>query len=117
VIAPTKMPTRWTRRLAALLLVLQGLAGSAVSLAHASERFTAPIHIEAQHASACIALHDELRCTLCHYAGSQLQAQQPRTQLAAPATTDGPLPSRGAAPACRPDYRTAPPRGPPTSRS
>ena len=117
MIAPTTMSTRWTRRLAALLLVLQGLTGSAVSLAHASERFTAPIHIEAQHASACIALHDELRCTLCHYAGSQLQAQQPRTQLAAPATTDGPLPSRGAAPACRPDYRTAPPRGPPTSRS
>jgi len=117
VIAPTTMPTRWTRSLAALLLVLQGLAGSAVSLAHASEPFSAPIHIEAQHASACIALHDELRCALCHYAGSQLQAQQPRMQLAAPVTTDGPLPSRGAAPACRPDYRTAPPRGPPTSRS
>src|SRR5207237_10556407 len=88
VIAPTTRPTRWTRSLAALLLVLQGLAGSAVSLAHASERFTAPIHIEAQHASTCIALHDELRCTLCHYAGSQLQAQQPRTQLAAPPRTD-----------------------------
>jgi len=117
VIAPTTMPTRWTRRLAALLLVLQGLAGSAVSLAHASEPFSAPIHIEAQHASASIALPDALRCALCHYAGSQLQAQQPRMQLAAPVTTDGPLPSRGAAPACRPDYRTAPPRGPPTSRS
>ncbi len=117
MIALTTTRTRWTRRLAALLLVLQGLAGSAVSLAHASERLSAPIHIEAQHASACIALHDELRCTLCHYAGSQLQAQQPRTQLAAPAPTDGPLPNRGAAPACRPDRRTASPRGPPTSRS
>ena len=117
MIVLTTTPTPWTRRLAALLLVLQGLAGSAVSLAHASERLSAPIHVEAQHATACIALHDELRCTLCHYAGSQRQAQQPRTQLAAPATTDGPLPSRGAAPACRPDYRTAPPRGPPTSRS
>ena len=117
MIAATTMPTRWTRSLAALLLGLQALAGGAVSLAHASERLSAPIHIEAQHATACIALHDELRCTLCHYAGSQLQAQQPRTQLAAPAATDGPLPSRGAAPACRPDHRTAPPRGPPTSRS
>jgi len=117
VIAATTMPTRWTRSLAALLLGLQALAGGAVSLAHASERLSAPVHIEAQHASACIALHDELRCTLCHYAGSQLHAQQPRTQLAAPATTDGPLARRGAARACRPDHRTAPPRGPPGSRS
>jgi len=117
VIALTTTRTRWTRSLAALLLVLQGLAGSAVSLAHASERLSAPIHIEAQHASACIALHDELRCTLCHYAGSQVYSQRPRTELAAPAPTDGPLPSRGAAPACRADRRTAAPRGPPTSRS
>ena len=117
MIALTTTRTRWTRRLATLLLVLQGLAGSAVSLAHASERLSAPIHIEAQHASACIALHDELRCTLCHYAGSQLQAQQPRTQLGAAAATDGPLPRPGAAPVYRADRRTAPPRGPTTSRS
>src|SRR5207237_1265045 len=38
-------------------------------------------------------------------------------QRAAPATIDGLRPSRGAAPACRPDHRTASPRGPPTSRS
>jgi hypothetical protein len=117
VIAATTMPTRWTRSLATLLLVLQGLAGSAVSLAHASERLSAPIHIEAQHAGACIALHDELRCTLCHYAGSQVQAQHPRTPLAAAAATDGPLPRPGAAPVRRADRRTAPPRGPPSSRS
>ena len=117
MIAPTTMPTRWTRRLAALLLVLQGLAGSAVSLAHASERFTAPIHIEPQHASACIALHDELRCTLCHYAGSQLQVQQPRTPLAAAAPTERPRPRPRAAPVCRADRRSTPPRGPPASRS
>lgn len=117
MIALTTTPTRGTRSLATLLLVLQGLAGSAVSLAHASEPLTAPIHIEAQHASTCVALHDELRCTLCHYAGSYIQAQPPRTQLAAAAATDGPLPSRGAAPPCRADRRTAPPRGPPSSRS
>ena len=117
MIALTTTRTRWTRRLATLLLVIQGLAGGAVSLAHGSERRSAPIHIEAQHASACIVLHDELRCTLCHYAGSHIQSQQPRTQLSAAAATDGPLPNRGAAPACRPDRRTAPPRGPPTSRS
>lgn len=117
MIALTTTPTRWTRSLATLLLLLQGLAGGAVSLAHASERLSAPIHIEAQHASACIALHDELRCTLCHYAGSHIQSQQPRTQLAAATATDAPLLSRGAAPSCRPDRRTAPPRGPPSSRS
>jgi len=117
VIAATTMPTRWTRSLAALLLGLQALAGGAVSLAHASERLSAPIHIEAQHASACIALHDELRCTLCHYAGSQLQAQQPRTQPGAAAATDGPLPRPRATPVYRGDRRTAPPRGPPASRS
>ncbi len=117
MIALTTTRTRWTRSLAALLLVLQGLAGSAVSLAHASERLSAPIHIEAQHASACIALHDELRCTLCHYAGSQVYSQRPRTELAAPAPTDGPLHRRGAAQTCRADRRTASPRAPPTSRS
>jgi hypothetical protein len=117
VIALTTMPTRWTRGLAALLLVLQGLAGGAVSLAHGSERLSAPIHIEAQHASACIALHDELRCTLCHYAGSQVQSQQPRTQVAAAAATSGPLPRRDTVPLCRADRRTAPSRGPPASRS
>jgi hypothetical protein len=117
VTALTTTPNRWTRRLAALLLVLQGLAGSAVSLAHASERLSAPIHVEAQHATACIALHDELRCALCHYAGSQVQSQPPRTPLAAAAATDARLPGRSAAPACRSDHRTAPPRGPPTSRS
>ena len=117
MIVLTTTPTPWTRTLAALLLVLQGLAGSAVSLAHASERLSAPIHVEAQHASACIALHDELRCTLCHYAGSQLQAQQPPTQLSAATPTERPRPRPRAAPVCRADRRSTPPRGPPASRS
>ena len=71
MIALTTTPNRWTRRLAALLLVLQGLAGGAVSLAHASERLSAPAHIEAQHGAGCVALHDGLRCGLCQFAGSR----------------------------------------------
>ena len=117
MIAPTTMSTRWTRRLAALLLVLQGLTGSAVSLAHASERFTAPIHIEAQHASACIALHDELRCTLCHYAGSLGTSPQVRTQAQVAATVERRPSERDSGALRRPDHHTAPPRAPPASRS
>ena len=64
-------------------------------LAHASERFTAPAHIEAQHGSGCLALHDELRCVLCHYAATRL-----RERFAVAPT------------ACA-DHLTAPPRAPP----
>jgi len=115
----TGMTTRngWTRRLAALLLVLQGFAGGAVSLAHASERLSAPIHIEAQHSSSCVALHDELRCALCHYAGSQFQAS-PALTTAATAGAPERLGPNGDTPApCRPRPRTAPPRAPPVPRS
>ena len=66
--------SRSTAPLATVLLVLQGLAAAVVPLAHASERFSAPAHIEAQHATPCLALHDALRCTLCHYAGTRVLA-------------------------------------------
>lgn len=108
---------RWTRRLAGLLLVLQGLAGGAVSLAHASERLSAPIHIEAQHASTCVALHDELRCALCHYAGSQLQASPPLTAGPSAGGRERLGPGREMPAPYRPRARTAPPRAPPVSRS
>jgi hypothetical protein len=113
VIALTTTRKRWTRYLATLLLVLQGLAGGAVSLAHASERLTAPVHIEAQHSSACVALHDELRCALCHYAGLRVL---PQTARRTPAATDSierrppqvPLNWHG-----DPSHLSAPPRAPP----
>jgi hypothetical protein len=117
VIALTTTRTRWTRRLAALLLVLQGLAGGAVPLAHASERLSAPAHIEAQHGAGCLALHDSLRCGLCHYAGSQVTSQPVRTQPPAAATVERGSTERDAAPRRRPDRRTSPPRAPPVSRS
>jgi hypothetical protein len=117
VIALTTTPNRWTRRLAALLLVLQGLAGGAVPLAHASERLSAPAHVEAQHGAGCLALHDGLRCPLCQFAGSQVSSQQVRTRGWAVATVE-PRPGEvDAAPLRRPDHPTASPRAPPASRS
>ena len=114
MIALTTTRNRWTRCLATLLLVLQGLAGGAVSLAHASERITAPAHIEAQHGSACLALHDELRCALCQWAGAQ---SAPRPAQVAPlrqASTEGRRADPDVLPARRLDVRSAPPRAPPT---
>jgi hypothetical protein len=59
---------------AALLLVLQALAGGVVALAHAGERTSAPVAIESHHDAHCLVLHDELRCALCQYASAQLVA-------------------------------------------
>jgi len=117
VIALTTTPNRWTRRLAALLLVLQGLAGGAVPLAHASERLSAPAHVEAQHGAGCVALHDGLRCALCQFAGSQVSSQQVRTQDRAATTIERRPFERDAGALRRPDHRTASPRAPPASRS
>jgi len=117
VIALTTTPNRWTRRLAAPLLVLQGLAGGAVSLAHASERLSAPAHVEVQHGAGCVALHDGLRCPLCQFTGSQGSSPQVRTQGQAATTIERRPIERDVAPHRRPDHRNAPVRGPPTSRS
>jgi len=114
VIALPTTRNRWTRYLATLLLVLQGLAGGAVSLAHASERLTAPAHIEAQHGSACLALHDELRCALCQWAGAQAASRPTRMAPLRQAATERRRPDPDALPARRPDARSAPPRAPPT---
>lgn len=117
MIARTPTHTRWTRRLAALLLVLQGLAGGAVPLAHASERLSAPVHIEAQHGAGCLALHDSLRCALCHYAGSQVTSPQARTRPAGVRAVERPLGARDVPHHARSEHRTASPRAPPTARS
>ena len=59
---------------AALLLVLQALGAPAVSLAHATERTTAPAGWEARHTASCPILHDAARCAVCHYAGARFVA-------------------------------------------
>ena len=117
MIAHTTTHDVWMRRLALPLLVLQGLSGGVVSLAHASDRLSAPIHVEAAHDSSCVALHDELRCALCHFAGAPLAPLVVRH--AAPDLT---LVERGPgaadpAPRCRPAHLSAPPRAPPVTVS
>jgi len=68
----------------AVLLAVQALAGGAVSLAHARDVLVAPAGIEASHSSRCAILHDELRCALCHYAGTRVVAQHTIVNLSAP---------------------------------
>ena len=105
---------RW---LAALLVVVQALASGAVTLAHARERFSAPAHVEAQHSSDCLVLHDELRCALCHFAGAPLAPLVVRH--AAPDLTLVVRRLRAAdpAPRSRPTHLSAPPRAPPVTVS
>jgi len=62
--------SRATNPIAAVLLLLQALAGGLVPLAHAGERETAPGAIEAHHDASCVVIHDAVRCALCQYAGS-----------------------------------------------
>ena len=100
--------------LAALLLVLQGLAGGAVALAHASEQITAPVHIEAQHTSACVVLHDALRCALCQYAGSQVTPAAARVQTPDQRVTERRVQPKAVVPASAPDHLTPPSRAPPS---
>ena len=70
MIARTRHP-RSRSCCAALLLVLQALGAGAVSLAHATERTTAPAGWEARHTASCPVLHDAARCAVCHYAGAR----------------------------------------------
>jgi hypothetical protein len=117
VIALSTTRNRCTVPLAALLLVIQGLAGGAVALAHAAEPVTAPPHVEAQHDARCVVLHDELRCALCHYASSRVVPQPVRAAPAQAALTARPRSGARRAPAVVPAHLTAPPRAPPTSHS
>lgn len=113
------MPVRMQRHrstapLAALLLVLQGIGGGAVALVHASEQFNAPIHIEAQHQSSCLPLHNELRCALCHYVGMRVLPQLVRARPDATTRSDRRPGPSDLARASGPDHLTAPARAPPT---
>lgn len=100
--------------LASVLLALQGLAGGAVALAHASERTTAPAHVEAQHAAGCIVLHDALRCVLCQYAGSRVARAQARIQVPHQPIGEPRVQPQTFVPASRAGHLTAAPRAPPS---
>ena len=110
---PTLQRARWTSPLAALLLVIQGIAGGVVPLAHAAERFSAPAHIEAQHGSDCLVLHDELRCALCQYAATRVTTQRPDARLVATLHAESPSDPYPVAPTPAARHPTAPPRAPP----
>ena len=112
---------RTHRRLAkactAVLLVIQALGGGAVTLAHASERSTTRVAIEAKHDATCVVLHDALRCALCRYAGIQVSVQRAQVSPVLGVIAEQ-LPCVLSEPLARSsDHLSAPPRAPPTSRS
>jgi len=108
---------RYTVPLALLLLVIQGLAAGTVALAHASEHFSAPAHVEAQHDAGCVVLHDELRCALCQFAGSQVTLEQVRPAPVSTTLTEPRPVWADRELVAAPQHLTAPPRAPPGSRS
>lgn len=59
-----------------ILLVIQMLGGSAITLAHARDVVVAQPGVEASHSARCAILHDELRCALCHYASARVVTPQ-----------------------------------------
>jgi hypothetical protein len=111
LLGSTRRP--WTLPLAALLLVLQGLGGGMVALAHAAEAPAGAIHVEAPHASVCPVLHDSARCVLCQYAGlwgaPANTAARPGSIAMVRRTR---VPERHA-PVRAADHLSAPPRAPP----
>ena len=117
MIALTTRRTRRTGPLALVLLAIQGLAAGAVALAHASEPLSAPARVEAHHDASCLVLHDELRCALCQYTGSQAQSRTVRPVPGTVAPARHVIATRAVAPAWRPARLTSPPRAPPLSAS
>lgn len=105
---------RLTARAAVVLLVLRGLGGGALVLAHAAEAPTAPAALETPHHVNCVVVHDALRCAVCHVIAVGVS---PVASHAVPAA-GAPRAARPAPPDAIPDRadrtRAAPPRAPPT---
>jgi len=99
------------------LVVLYGAAAGLASVAHATERVSAPVHIEAERGSACLALHDEMRCVLCHFSGLQVTLPQMRARAAPAPRVELLRPADRTLSPVRAAYLTAPPRAPPPSPS
>ncbi len=117
MIVLTTTRTGRTGPLALVLLMSQGLAAGAVALAHASEQFSAPVHVEAHHEASCPVLHDELRCALCQFAGSQVTLERAHVTPVSTTLTERRPVWAGREPIATPQHLTAPPRAPPGSRS
>lgn len=117
MIALTTTRTRRTRPLALVLLVIQGAAAGTVALAHASEHFSAPAHVEGHRDAGCLVLHDELRCALCQFAGSQVTLERVHPAPVSTTLTEPRPVWADREPIAAPQHLTAPPRAPPGSRS
>ena len=99
---------------AALLLVLQALAGGVVALAHAGERTSAPVAIESHHDAHCLVLHDELRCALCQYANAHVVAGTVAVRIRGSRPLAPPVEAPQLAAVVTPVSRDAHPRAPPS---
>lgn len=108
---------RLTKSATALLLVIQALGGGAVTLAHASDRSTAPVTIEARHDARCVVLHDALRCALCHYAGVSVTVPQTAQRAPVDVVVERPQGAAAVLPARSSEHLSAPPRAPPVFHS
>lgn len=109
-----RLRARWAPRAAALLLVLRGLGGGALVLAHAAEAPTAPTAIETPQHGNCVVVHDALRCAVCHVVAVGVTPVAPHVVPTA-ALRRGPRPAEPDAVAHRAERtRNAPPRAPPS---
>ena len=105
---------RWGARAAALLLVLRGLGGGALVLAHAAEAPTAPAAIESPQHGNCVVVHDALRCAVCHVVAVGVTPIAPHA-VPTVALRRGPRPADPDAVQHRAERtRNAPPRAPPS---
>lgn len=68
---------RLTPPIAALLVVVQALAGGTVALAHAEEPTPSRVRLESGHTAQCPPLHDEIRCTLCQFSSLRVTLRPP----------------------------------------
>lgn len=110
----TAVRARLTGRTATFLLILRGLGGGALALAHAAEAPTAPAALDTSHHVNCVVVHDALRCAVCHVVAIRISPIAPHVvpgtdSLRAPRpTTADTVPGHGGR------TRDAPPRAPPT---
>lgn len=102
-------------RVAALLLVANGMAGGSAGLVHAQDRLAAPATIEAEHGPACPVDHDPARCPVCQAVGVAALPEPSRATVAAAARAPRPLAPAFDAMPSHVFRRAAPPRAPPAS--
>lgn len=112
-----RTPRTLTQLVAALLIVLQGLATGLVTLAHASEQISATPALVAPGNSQGVASHDELRCPLCHYAGARAHPVDEPAIVAVANVERISVRIEAIAPSTPWFHYSAPPRAPPASLS